>query len=111
MRAGPLQNLATCYRRSETRDAVGDVGAGWTAGEQMWISLERAGGGLQDFGAGDQPTGRAKAWTNEYSDVEIRDVLRVTAGPDVGTDWRVMDVFHAAGGLTLTVERSTEVLA
>lgn len=113
MRAGDARNLVTVYRRSETRDDYGDVSPGWTAQPvQAWVSINRDRAALVDYGAGDQPRGAAKGRAHFLADIQIRDVLRVTDGPDVGTDWLVAGVFHPGGrDSDLVLEQSTEVIA
>jgi hypothetical protein len=98
MRAGGARNLCAIYRRNESRDAFGDVGAGWAAiAEQAWVDIKRDGGTLVDYGAGDQQRAPAKGRAHFLADIRERDVLSVTAGPDEGSAWLVEAVFHPDG--------------
>jgi hypothetical protein len=111
MNIGQMQNLATVRRPQEGRDAYGDVTITYAVGGELWLSLKRAPGAVQDYGAGDQPTGRARGLSHVGPDVQVLDVLEINAGPDAGTAWRVLDVFHVGGDLDMTLERFTGSLA
>jgi hypothetical protein len=107
MRIGTLRNKVTVYRPQGTRDAYGDVG-GYSAGETFFVAIKRDNSGLRDYGAGDQPVIAAKGMARYGVNVQIRDVLNVTAGPEEGTKWRVLAAFHPGARHTdLVLEQFT----
>lgn len=109
MRAGAARDLVTVYRRHETKDGYGDVDAGYAAeATQAWVDIRRDNGILLDSGPGEEQRASAKGRAHYLADIQPRDVLRVTAGPDEGTDWMVTAAFHAgAQDLDLALEQFT----
>jgi hypothetical protein len=113
MRTGEARNLVTVYRGTQTRDAYGDVGAGLAATTPtIWVDIVRERSGLVDRGAGDEVLIAAKGFCHYAADVNERDVLSVTGGPEAGTKWRVLAAFHPHARHTeLTLEQFTGSLS
>lgn len=113
MRIGEARNLVTVYRSAQSRDAYGDVDAGWAAeATQVWVDIQRDRGALVDRGPGDQPSAAAKGFAHYGVDIRARDVLDVAGGPEAGTRWRVLAVFHPrAKHAEMSLEQFTGALA
>jgi hypothetical protein len=109
MRTGEARNLCTVYRGTQTRDSYGDVGAGLAAQTPaIWVDIQRERSGLVDRGPGEEVLIGAKGFCHYAADVNERDVLVVTGGPEVGTKWRVLAAFHPKARHTeLTLEQFT----
>lgn len=95
MRIGEARNLCTVQRPNESRDAYGDVAAGYAAlPATIWVDIQRERSTIIDRGPGDQPAVSAKGFAQYGANVQLRDVLDVTGGPESGSKWRVLGLFH-----------------
>lgn len=80
------------WRPSVTRDEHGAEERSYTpALEPVGCALKRAASPLSDVGPGLAPSGRRRFYLRPDADVQPRDVLELTAGPDAAghTTWEV----------------------
>lgn len=110
VRAGDLKNRVTVHRPMEAADDFRDSAVAFAAARgPHWMSIVRDGGGLRDYGPGEQKTAGAKGQCYASVDVRERDVLQVVAGPMKGGPlWKVLASFHEGdGGRDLRLEAYT----
>lgn len=93
MNPGRRDNRCTVLEETETTDAFRDVTRSWASSGEEWISIRPLRGGLSDFGPGEQPEAVAEGAARSGARIEMQNVLRVVAGPYVGTAWRVVALF------------------
>lgn len=97
-----LDHTVTVHRRSEARDAYGDVVVTWPAVAGMTgaqAGVQRRGARLVDQGAGVEEEGTHDVFMLPHADVQADDVLEVTAGPEMAASplLRVLSVARPRG--------------
>lgn len=92
MRVGALRSYATVWRPSEVEGQHRSRVTVYAIAGAVWLELGRGTRGLRDYGAGEEPQNGSPARTHALTDVQPRDVLQVTAGPESGTSWKVEGV-------------------
>ena len=93
-----FDHTVTVYRVSETRDPWGGTQTTWAAvyeGPAAVIPPNQR--TIASYGAGEQPSGHMEVYLGKDADVQIRDGVHVTAGPEAGTKWRVVTVHTPRG--------------
>jgi hypothetical protein len=85
-----LNGTCELYRLAETVDEFGDAINAYAPLGAVAVRLTPAGGSLGSTEAGQRPAGQRVAFIDGHADIEATDVFEVTAGPDVGTRWRVV---------------------
>lgn len=104
MRAGRLLSRAVIRRPVEERGPLGSVVTVYPQVGTAWVEVRVPRRMLANYGAGEMPTGTMEAELRDRIDVQMRDVLVVVAGPEIGTRWRVESPPHRPGrGETLVL--------
>lgn len=101
-----FDHRAECWRPVERRGFGAQVKPGFEAVERPASGLNCAIDGLvgrsgevgvQDIGPGEARRGRTQAFLPAAFNVEERDILRLVAGPEAPSLWRVMGVARPRG--------------
>lgn len=98
LRTGDMRSLAQIYRGTETAGSLRSVKTTWAAGATTWGGFLPAFLTMRSYGAGEVPAGLREFETHAGADVESRDGLEITAGPEAGSRWRVVAVDEATPG-------------
>lgn len=103
-----FDHTVNLHRPNEARDEYGGTTTTYTAvitGTEPNAALVPPKRRLRGYGAGEAPAGETELYVAADADVQRRDVVEVTAGPEAGTTWRVLDVHTPRGHHTeATVE-------
>lgn len=88
-RAGSLKSFAEFYRPGTARNARGATTSSHTLIGSGWIGIGLPSRRLANYGAGELPAGTMEIAGHEGSPLAARDVVKITAGPEAGTTWRI----------------------
>jgi hypothetical protein len=92
MRSGDMRSLLQLYRGTEATGTLQSRKASWGPQAQAWGGFLPAFLTLRSYGAGEVGAGTREVHVHPNIDVTERDGVQVTAGPEAGTRWRVVDV-------------------
>lgn len=98
MRTGALRSFAEFYRPGSTRNARGATIPTHTLVGTGWVGIDLPSRRLANYGAGELPAGTMQLTAHEGVTLASRDVVKVTAGPEVGSAWRVGSAFRPGTG-------------
>lgn len=98
VKAGRLRSVAEFYRPGETRNARGASVLAHTRIGQGWVGVEIPRRTIGNYGAGEMPAGTMEMTAHGAAPLAQRDVVRITAGPESGTAWRVETVHRTGNG-------------
>jgi len=92
-----FDHAAEVLRPGETRDPFGDVLTTYPTVDTIALALVPPRMGIRDMGPGDVSVDQLEGYTDAHADLRARDMLRVTAGPESPSVWRVLGVRRPRG--------------
>jgi hypothetical protein len=84
-------------RPTEARDPFGDVATTYPTKGEIALALVPPSMGLRDMGPGDVSVDQLEGYTDADADIQARDMLRITEGPEAPSVWRVLGVRRPRG--------------
>lgn len=102
MRAGHLRSRGRIYREIETRDEYRNTIKTWVVVGTTWMEVRPPKRLLTSFGAGEISTGTMEVELRPM-DLKANDVIKIYAGPESGTQWRVINPHDTGKGQMLAL--------
>ena len=98
MSTGTMRSLFQAYRGTETSGSLSSTTTVWATNGDLWGGFLPRYLTMRSYGAGEVPAGMREIEVHGGVPLQNRDGLEVTAGPESGSKWRVIDVDEANPG-------------